>query len=390
MNILYSHLGTIGKDGWGRSFMMARSLAKLGHNVVFITTSKNCMSLYVKTINIDNVKVLVFPEILPTKLKSSGFNLLALFYKSIYSLLHKFDLTISDSGHRTTGIPCLINKYIYKSVYLSEWWDYFGEGGYYNSKSALFKIFYGRFEKWAEVKNKQIADGVIVLSSYMEQRAKSFGIINTKIIQGGSVDDIINLNIKINNCQDIIKIGYIGMDDKELLSLKPFIDIITNPNFRNKIKFITYGKKITADMLENFKLNGVIEEKGWINYLESTKELENIDLFLLLKEDSPIARAGWPNKLGDYIACGKPILISPYGDLVEFVNNNPEGFVTCSFSKESITNSLNDLLNNKYDLRMMSLANKKLSKKISWQNKAKEVVNFYFKIKNASIANTKF
>ena len=34
MKVLYSHFGREGKDGWGRSFYMAKAMAILGHEVV--------------------------------------------------------------------------------------------------------------------------------------------------------------------------------------------------------------------------------------------------------------------------------------------------------------------------------------------------------------------
>ena len=39
--------------------------------------------------------------------------------------------------------------------------------------------------------------------------------------------------------------------------------------------------------------------------------LNDIDIFLQLLDDNNMSRAGWPNKLGDYLAFGKPIILLP-------------------------------------------------------------------------------
>src|SRR5690554_4170602 len=121
MKILYSHFGRKGKDGWGRSFYMAKAMANLGHDVVFLTTKENISFFKVEKENLYNVSVLSYPDFMPSKLKSSGFGFISLIGKLIYTATHKFDLVISDCGHRPSGLPCKLNRKIYKSIYLSEW-----------------------------------------------------------------------------------------------------------------------------------------------------------------------------------------------------------------------------------------------------------------------------
>lgn len=381
MRILYSHVGVKGKDGWGRSFMMAKSLVEIGHQVVFLTNRKDFSCFRIEKEILKGVHVLAFPDILPLRLKSTGFGLISLIYKIIFSLSGKFDLVISDSGHRPSGLPCIINRLIYKSVYFSEWWDFFGKGGYYDKKGVLFKLLYGKIECWSELYNKKIADGVIVLSNSMKERAYEYGIENVKIIPGGALVDELKIPATTKTNYNTINIGYIGMDIAELKTLNPFISAINDDKLRKHIKFHTFGKYLPEDVIKQNKLEDIIIEHGWLDYLTSVEELNIIDLFVLIKEDSKTSRAGWPNKLGDFLACGRPVLITPYGDLIEFVKQNSEGFITTTYDMSAIYSCLQDILNNKFDFIYMGQRNRCLAESISWRKRAEDIVSFYQKTK---------
>ena len=181
VKILYSHRGREGKDGWGRSFSLAKAMAEMGNEVIFLT-NKNKFSVLPSVKVIKKVKVISFPDILPPKFLSAGFGFVSIAYKIIYCATKKFDLVISDLGHRPTGLPCKVNRIIFNSLYLVEWWDFLGPGGYYNKKPFLFKLLYGRFEIKGEIRDKLKANGVVVLSEFMKRKAESIGVKNVKII----------------------------------------------------------------------------------------------------------------------------------------------------------------------------------------------------------------
>ena len=126
MKVLYSHHGMKGKNGWGRTFYMAQGLADLGHDVTLLTINPKCSFFKINTIIYQGVKIKVLPDFFPAKMKSSGFAIWSTLFGLIYSMFHKFEICIADCGHRFTSLPCKLNRFIYHSVYISEWWDFFG------------------------------------------------------------------------------------------------------------------------------------------------------------------------------------------------------------------------------------------------------------------------
>ena len=373
MNILVSHFGIFKKGGWGRTFSLAESLVVLGNNVTVLTTNPG-FSLVIQKKKINGVIVYIFPDIVPSLLTSKGFGVLSLLLRLLYVIFNRFEILHSDSGHRpSAGWPCLLNRLIYKGIYVSEWWDFFGKGGQLENKPKYFKILLGGFEKWSEINDKKKADGIVVLSSFMKERAQKLGIRkDIEIIHGGA--DIINIpRMKLvknkSNYIDTDKkilLGYIGMSESELSDLEPFIK----------------GGCVGETNIQAYNLGGIIKEMGWVDYSKNSELLSIVDIFVLIKKESDINLAGWPNKLGDYLACGRPVLLNPYGDVTEFVNKNKECFIITTWNKTDIEEKIQEIIEGKYHLENMAEKARYIAEhEISWLNRAKILNNFYLKLK---------
>ncbi|SMD44626.1 Glycosyltransferase involved in cell wall bisynthesis [Aquiflexum balticum DSM 16537] len=380
LKILYVHRGVEGKDGWGRSFFLASGMSKLGHSVTFMTTSFQRRFLKFEKKTIDGVLIYVFPDLLPLKLKASGFGIFSLFFKTVFVGFNKFDLIISDCGHRPSNFPAFINQFLFGSIHLTEWWDFYGDGGYYNEKPWYFRIFYGKLEKWLEIKSKKKADGVIVLSNWMFNKALSTGIKNVKIIHGGALTSKLKYQKPLPDRTGKIKLAYIGMADTELDLMIPFFNSLSDVRIKEKVIFLGFGNILNPLKKKQYGLDKILIEKGWIDYLNDTSVLEEIDVFVMIRKVNENALAGWPNKIGDYLALGRPILINPYGDLIDFVKDNPFGFIPVNFDEESIIQAIIKITSNKFDLIEMGEYNRALGESNSWEKKSGEIISFYKEI----------
>ncbi|WP_324721857.1 glycosyltransferase [Salinimicrobium sp. HB62] len=377
MRIMYSHLGREGKDGWGRSFYMAKALASHGHEVTFLTTRQERSFFTINKRKYNGVNIISFPDVIPGKLKSAGFGFISLFLKILHAIGNKYDLVVADCGHRPSGLPCIINRMAHNSLYFSEWWDYFGDEGYYKEKGFLFKLFYGKIETWAEIADKKNADGVIVLSTLMKDRALNHGVSNVEIIPGGSLVQELKRHNHGSLENKRINFVYLGMSNGEVNELEPFLKAIGRAEFKDKVRFVTYGSFLNETNLQKYNLSHVIDERGWIDYLESGDDLKDSDVFVQIRRDNVISRAGWPNKLGDYLALGRPILIYPYGDLNNFTKQYPAGFFVTQFDEEAIALKIHYILKRKKDFESMGLANRKVAEGISWEKRAADILKFY-------------
>lgn len=385
MKILFSNSNVIYRGAWGRTFPLSEELVRMGNEVTIITMCDK-PSLSIKSIVINGVTVVVFPSIFKYK---SYYDPISVILKIIYVLFHKYDIVHSDIGQRPqSGLPCRISKKVKKTVYISDWMDYNGIGGQYDNKSKLFKLIFGKYElKW-EYKDRQVADGVVVLSDLLFKEAINVRSDNDVIkIHGGTLVDKIpyemdtnpyklNLDIK----EDIITFGYIDASTT-ISEIKPLIDAIISLNICDRVKLLIFGGNLSKplDVPEIIKKN--IIRFGWVDFYKQYEKLLAVDVFVLLKEDTKLNRAGWPNALGDYMACGRPILISPVGEVVEFVNCYPEGFFITDRKVESVKKIINIISAKKERMLEMGKINRKIAEEvISWRVKSHQLYNFYKQI----------
>lgn len=384
MKILVSHFGIFEKGGWGRTFSLAAGLAEIGYDITLLTNSQS-YSLLRKKKFIRGVKVIIFPDLVPTKFTSKGFGIFSLILRFIYVMFRRFDIVHSDSGHRPlSGWPCLWNRFLYNSKYIAEWWDFFGEGGQLEFKPAFFKKYFGKFETWSEMYDKRKADGIIVLSKYMEKRANKVGISSNKIkiIHGGAdITNISSLSWKTHKSSyglrgEKLTFGYIGMSDGDIADLDPFLKAISK--YKNKVTLVTFGKMIHKEYIDKYDLYDCMLEMGWVDYSKDSEKLSVVDIFILIKQFNNINFTGWPNKLGDYLACGRPVLITPYGDVTDFVNKYNNAFIVVDRDQKKIEENIEEIIAGKLNLkRMGDYARSIAESKISWQIKANELSTFY-------------
>ncbi|MDR1385717.1 MAG: glycosyltransferase [Planctomycetaceae bacterium] len=382
MNILYLHLGITGR--WARTFYMARGLARAGHNVTLLTAMNKPHGLKLwHTSIIDNVRIVEFYEPLPKKFLSKGFGFISVIMKCVYALYHQYELVVCDGGTRSAGIVCRFYRYTHNTIYISEWWDFLGKDGYLDNKSLIYKILYGWWENYIEIRDKQVADGVVVLSNFMRQRAIEHNIDDKKIeiIQGGTMQELIDMSL-ISTNHSTLNLGYIGMNNRECSLLENFLYAITDEKFHGKVKFHTYGSYLDKNIIEKYGLKDVIVEHGWVN-LSSVVDiikLKDIDVFVQFLPDNNMAKAGFPNKLGEYISLGRAVILAPYGDLWQFIHDR-EGFFVIERDIESIKEKISEILAmDRKKLACMGKSSREYAKMLTWENKAKQMLLFYQRI----------
>jgi glycosyltransferase involved in cell wall biosynthesis len=389
MKILISHASVYKKGGWGRIFPLANGLAKIGNQVTIITTNP-LISIFRKTIIINNVNIIVFPEILPSRISRMGFGFFSLILKVIYVLFNKFDIVHSDNGHRPlSGLPCRIHKKVHGSVYIAEWYDWYGKGGEFDHKKKLFKLFLGRYEVKYEIKDKVFADGIVVLSEVLRTRAELFKPPNKIIKIHGGADVFAIPYIRNNKTlkgkyginKNMVTFGYIDALSVNLKEVQPLIDSIIELNLESKVKLLLFGSINSIEKSLTEKIKNMIINFGWINYEEEFEKLQCVDVFVLFKEDILGNRAGWPNCIGDYLACGRPVFLNPIGEVIEFVSKYPEGFFISSLSSRSISDQLQFIVNNQSLLEEKGRINRVIAEnEISWHRKSEELNSFYKRI----------
>jgi glycosyltransferase involved in cell wall biosynthesis len=316
-----------------------------------------------------------------------GFGFLSLFLKVLHVLLNKYDVVHSDNGHRPlSGIPCRVHKKTHGSIYVAEWYDWYGKGGQYDTKKKLFKILFGWYELKYEIKDKKVADGVVVLSEVLRVRAEQFKPKDRIIKIHGGADvssipflyDNSQLKEKYNINKDILTFGYIDRTGSNLEELLPLINALIKYEATSKVKILQFGESVSLIKQLPLEILDKIIVFGWIDFAKDYEKLQCVDVFFLFKEEILASKAGWPNCIGDYLACGRPILLNPVGEVIEFAKKYPFAFIETTKEEDVIYDKFQYILDNKILLREKGNSIRKLAEEVvSWERKSNDLLNFY-------------
>lgn len=393
--VIFSHYGTIdGGDacGFTRSFKLAAGLVGEKHEVVFLTVQKNGFTFPFRLEVREGVKIYAFPEVLPYAFRKGGLGSLSILLKCFFVAFTRADIVHSDTGHRpSSGIPCWVHRVFYRSKYFSEWWEHFGEGGIYDEMPRWYQMTLGVVDNYFEVRNRKRADGCLPISSLLNKRALGEDIPESKllILNGGSdVDNIVfhesSVPSKRKFNQDINSfiICLIGINDTEFInnidlfkSVKKLID----DNYR--IKIIGTGKVDNLIMHQlGFDYSEFIHIYGWLSYEEFTALVGCADLFSLIQKNSLRNRSRFPNKLGDYLAAGRPIIANRVGEIGVYADRYPEVFHIVNESNSSIIDSIILAYKNWENGAVDYGTIRKIAVENSWRERAKELSKFYEKV----------
>ena len=393
MKILVSHFSLYKKNGWGRTFEEAKGLARLGHEVTLLCSARGVGRIY-KTREVEGVKVLAFYDIIPERFLLYGYGIFSLFNKLIYSVFTHFDICLSNSHRDNAYYPCAINRFFHHSKLVIEWWDDFSVKGNSVKSPNIIKRFLRQIitfiqpsDEKREIDTKLFSDVVVVLSLMMARRAEKVGVSadKIKIVYGGcDVDHLQYMCQPANEIKqkngipvDCITFGLIGDGDQELKDLDIFFDAMIELKTKYKILFLNYGGAFKKAVIDKPELRDIIHECGWVDYHGDNSILSATDVFVLIKQNNVKNQSGWPNKFGDYLACGRAVLLNPYGDIIQFIQKWQPGFIEVDYTKDSIKKGIASICEGMVDLSQLAEKNREVALSNSWLQKAKELENVF-------------
>lgn len=82
-----------------------------------------------------------------------------------------------------------------------------------------------------------------------------------------------------------------------------------NPHFKKKIKLSLYGNsdESVITSIEQFPFKDIVSVEGFVSHDLATKRMQEVDVLLLIQDDSYVARETIPSKAYEYLHSGKPI-----------------------------------------------------------------------------------
>lgn len=197
-------------------------------------------------------------------------------------------------------------------------------------------------------------DGFIVISTYLENTFKKTLRDNSQIIKIPvlvNVDDFCSYKILSEvKTKSIIYCGNLG-NKGEVSSLLKSWEMINKdfPDWKVQIIGDNSSSKIYEPIVaevENLGLTKSIEFTGFVTRDKLMELLLNGQVMVLPRASGVFSDAGLPNKLGEYLATGKPVVITRTGDIDVYLKNRHSAYIVDSDNISLFSEALRFVLNN--------------------------------------------
>ncbi len=339
----------------------------------------------------DGVRIWQPPRWLPPKHHDGGYAPLDLLarmaaarsiYPDEFDVIHAFDhrpnvsfpwyLWLQQRGKNKTPLMA------------ADWCDWWTQGGITTSRRSSPGV--DAWEAKLEEGSKTSADAVTVISSVLENRALDIGIpaSQVKCIPSGCDGEGIRCEDK-KSCKRKLDwpekdplLCFVGLALWDLDIIADTVLEVRKSHPRTGLLLIGGGVEAEAIRSMSGKLqNELLVLPGQVPYSELSRYLGAADIHLLPLEDNLANQARIPNKLGDYLASGRPVITQNIGDTGDVVEQTSVGLVagrTCKTMAEAVSYLLE---NPSLQSEMGQHARHMAETERSWSTMAVKLLEFY-------------
>jgi glycosyltransferase involved in cell wall biosynthesis len=236
------------------------------------------------------------------------------------------------------GVKCIEEDNEYPFVYEKKtWWVKLNSAFYHYIRLKLY-------------------DGVIVISTFLEEYyisrvRKGAGVLRIPILV--DTDQIKPGEFRqLNGRRNIVYAGTLSHPG-EVSSLIKSFSILTEKYPEWNLQIL--GDAPKTDMLarmrnlaEQLALSERIEFTGIVKRDEMPVYLGKAGVLALLRPSGIFSTAGFPTKLGEYLATGKPVVVTRVGDIPLFLEDGVSAFLVKPDDPEAFAQKLDEVFGN-YD-----------------------------------------
>lgn len=133
-------------------------------------------------------------------------------------------------------------------------------------------------------------------------------------------------------------------------------------------------------VIEKVKKNN-LENKviltGSISSNQIPQYIQNAELLMLFRPDNVQAKGGFPTKLGEYLLTGKPVLVTPVGDIPKYLTDNLDVFFSPAGEVEKFAKRIKVILNNYEESLKVAENGKNIAlRDFNYSIESKKLLNF--------------
>jgi glycosyltransferase involved in cell wall biosynthesis len=316
-----------------RSGAFAVELAKGGHEVTLMLVA-DTERWRVRESRLGLVRVIESPDLAAGRLRSGWDPVCAL--RRMRLLAHmrgRFDLVHLFETRPATIVPGLWYARREGLPLAIDWNDWWGRGGLIAVNRPLwYRWLFGAIETYFEEHFRTCADATTVISRGLAARAAALGVPpeSITVLPPGidaarfavSADPTLRQQLGFG-ASDVI-LGYSSQDT--FFDLDPVLEGVRRAREQGcPLRLLALGQPTRAFLrrIARRGFEGLVHLTGFVSDADYPRYLALADYAVVPFAASPANLGRWPNKFGDYLAAGLPIVFNPFGELEPFAADPP-------------------------------------------------------------------
>ena len=316
---------------------IALALTEKGHSVTFLHTAEKAR-LKTEVSESDGIRWVAAPDLLWGRART-GWDPWSMFRRIAYL---KGDQGPYDLIHCFETRPATIHAAKYYSrrhnvPIVTDWNDWWGRGGIIDHfRPKWYRMLFGGLETYYEEAFRTKAAGLTVIATALGQRAQKLGVSPDNIchLQGGTFPDYFRDRSK-EECRKRVGLpvgdpvlvfsSFNGHWDLDIVMKTLAIVAKKYP----AVKLMITGRSTSKvhDLAQSHGVQDHLLLTGFLSKEDLPWYMGCADLFVLPFPDTPYNVGRWPNKLGDYLALGRPTVANPVGDVRTFFEKHEVGLL---------------------------------------------------------------
>jgi glycosyltransferase involved in cell wall biosynthesis len=317
-----------------RALSLARPLAAMGHELTVIA-SRERVGTRVTHQLIDGVRLLQFPDIVPGRFRNAGLSPVDLLGRVSHVLRERYDIVHAFEQRPCSTLPALLARRSRRSFSVVDWADLWGHEGMAANWPSPQRLTLGAFDGVWQTYTYRRADAVTAISSDLADRALRLGIPadRVRLVPIGANDDLFTPTSSSAPRQRL------GIPDDALVlvhtGFAPFDDWLLGRVFADlaarepRAWLVMTGRRVAAVDAAAASAGAAdrVLQLGVLAYRELGDVMACGDVMLVPYTKRPHNTARFPNRVGDYLAAGRPVATNPTGDLGRLVVDEGIGIV---------------------------------------------------------------
>lgn len=388
MKILFLNHNVIWRSTFFRCLQFGKQLVANGHTVDLLTISPTSRTQFSEQ-EIEGVHVIETPDLL-FGIGRTGWDPYDTMRRNAFLKRRRYDLVHAFDCRPVVILPAIRQAKRDGATLLTDWADWWGRGGVIEERSnKLIKVFFEGTETYFEEHYRTQADGLTVISQALGERAKKLGVRPERIahIHSGADTEHIRPMDKAQAREslglpvDAPIVGFTGFVHYDLTLLLSAFDVLAKQ--RPDVRLLITGKPspLVRQYAERGNWSDRVLHAGIVSYADLPRYLSAVDLNALPFADKQANRGRWPNKIGDYLSAGRPVVSNPTGDIQDLFTRYDIGTLTDE-SPEAFARGMATILDDPAHAQAQGVQARQVAEhELSWPNLTQRLEEHYSRIR---------